>query len=221
MQTPQLLTDIANVMMLLAPSAALLCRVLAGISLRHETGGVNFAIGGGFTKWMFWAVIFVTLPGLLIWFSSSGVSVPSLGGGISSAWLSSFETSVSSFVQNLVMARMVLVLAAFMGLRAILDMAEGESPLPSVLAAFFLLGVQTTYTLLQQYNSGTQYAITDVLASLWTYLASVIMPTAAGLGIFAAIIKFALGKPAMRLVGVSLALLCVSGLWALLQAMAQ
>ena len=92
MQTPQLLTDIANVMMLLAPSAALLCLVLAGISLRRETGGVNFAIGGGFTKWMFWAVIFVTLPGLLIWFSNSGVSVPSLGGGISSAWLSSFET---------------------------------------------------------------------------------------------------------------------------------
>ena len=221
MQTPQLLTDIANVMMLLAPSAALLCLVLAGISLRHETGGVNFAIGGGFTKWMFWAVIFVTLPGLLIWFSNSGVSVPSLGGGISSGWLSSFETDVSGFVQNLVMARMVLVLAAFMGLRAILDMAEGESPLPSVLAAFFLLGVQTTYTLLQQYNSGTQYAITDVLASLWTYLASVIMPTAAGLGVFAAIIKFALGKPAMRLVAVSLALLCVSGLWKLLQAMAQ
>ena len=221
MQTPQLLTDMANVMILLAPSAALLCLVLAGISLRRDTGGVNFAIGGGFTKWMFWAVIFVTLPGLLIWFSNSGVRVPSLGGGISTAWLSSFETDVSSFVQNLVMARMVLVLAAFMGLRAILDMAEGESPLPSVLAAFFLLGVQTTYTLIQQYNTGTQYAITDVLASLWTYLASVIMPTAAALGVFAAIIKFALGKPAMRLVAVSLALLCVSGLWNLLQAMAQ
>jgi len=221
MQTPQLLTDIANVMMLLAPSAALLCLVLAGVSLRHETGGVNFAIGGGFTKWMFWAVIFVTLPGLLIWFSSSGVSVPSLGGGISSAWLSRFETNVSGFVTNFVMARMVLVLAAFMGLRAILDMAEGESPLLSILAAFFLLGVQTTYTLIQQYNTGTQYAITDVLASLWTYLASVIMPTAAGLGVFAAIIKFSLGKPAMRLVAVSLALLCVSGLWKLLQAMAQ
>ena len=62
---------------------------------------MNFAIGGGFTKWMFWAVIFVTLPGLLIWFSNSGVRVPSLGGGISTAWLSSFETDVSSFVQNL------------------------------------------------------------------------------------------------------------------------
>ena len=221
MQTPQLLTDIANVMMLLAPSAALLCLVLSGISLRRDTGGVNFAIGGGFTKWMFWAVIFVTLPGLLIWFSNSGVRVPSLGGGISTAWLSSFETDVSSFVQNLVIARMVLVLAAFMGLRAILDVAEGENPLLSILAAFFLLGVQTTYTLIQQYNTGTQYAISDVLASLWTYLASVIMPTAAGLGVFAAIIKFAMGKPAMRLVAVSLALLCVSGLWELLQAMAQ
>jgi hypothetical protein len=47
------------------------------------------------------------------------------------------------------------------------------------------------------------------------------MPTAAGLGVFAEIIKFAMGKPAMRLVAVALALLCVSGLWNLLQAMAQ
>ena len=221
MQTPQLLTDIANAMLLLAPSAALLCLVLAGISVRRETGGVSFVIGGGFTKWMFWAVLFVTLPGLLTWFSNSGVSVPSLGGGISSSWLARFETDVSGFVQNFVMGRMVPVLAAFMALRAILDTAEGGHPLPSVLAAFFLLGVQTTYALVQQYNTGTQYATTDVLASLWTYLASVVMPTAAGLGVFAAIIKFATGKPAMRLVAVSLALLCVSGLWNLLEAMAQ
>ncbi len=221
MQTPQLLTDIANAMLLLASSAALLCLVLAGISLRRETGGVSFVIGGGFTKWMFWAVLFVTLPGLLTWFSNSGVSVPSLGGGISSSWLARFETDVSGFVQNFVMGRMVPVLAAFMALRAILDTAEGGHPLPSVLAAFFLLGVQTTYALVQQYNTGTQYATTDVLASLWTYLASVVMPTAAGLGVFAAIIKFATGKPAMRLVAVSLALLCVSGLWNLLEAMAQ
>jgi hypothetical protein len=108
MTTPQLLSDIANVMLLLAPSAAVLCLVLAGISLRQETSGVNFAIGGGFTKWMFWAVVFVTLPGLLTWFSSSGVNVPSLGGGISSSWLSTFQTDVSGFVQNLVVARMVL-----------------------------------------------------------------------------------------------------------------
>ena len=124
MQTPQLLNNIANVMMLLAPSAALFCLVLAGTSLRR----VNFAMGGGFTKCIFWAVVFVTLPGLLIWFSNSGVSVPSLGGGINSPWLSRFETDGAGFVTNFVMARMVLVLAAFMGLRAIPDVAEGESP---------------------------------------------------------------------------------------------
>lgn len=221
MQTPHLLTDIANLLILLAPSAALVSLVLAGISLRRETGGVSFVIGGGFTKWMFWAVVFLTLPGLLTWFSGFGVSMPSLGGNITSWWLASFESDVSSFVQNFVMARMVPVLAAFMVLRSILDTAEGGNPLPSVFAAMFLLGAQTTYTLIQQYNTGTQYATVDVLDSLWTYLASVIMPIAAGLGIFGAIIRFAAGKPAMRLVGVSLAMLCVSGLWYLVEAMAQ
>ena len=60
MATPQLLNDIISVLLLLAPSAALLSLVLAGVSLRRE-GTMTFAIGGGFTKWMFWAVIFLTL----------------------------------------------------------------------------------------------------------------------------------------------------------------
>ena len=221
MQTPQLLTDIANLMLLLAPSASLVCLVLAGISLRRETHGVSFVIGGGFTKWMFWAVVFLTLPGLLTWFTNFGVSVPAVGGGIGSSWLAGFQSDVSNFVESFIMARMVPVLAAFMVLRSILDTAEGGHPLPSILAALFLLGTEATYALMQQYNTGTQYATADVLASLWTYLASVIMPIGAGLGVFGAIINFATGKPAMRLVGVSLALLCVSGLWYLVQAMAQ
>jgi hypothetical protein len=221
MRTPQLLTDIANLMLLLAPSASLLCLVLAGISLRRETGGISFVIGGGFTKWMFWAVVFLTLPALLTWFTSFGVNVPSLGGSISSSWLASFQSDVSRFFQDFVMARMVPVLAAFMVLRAILDTVEGGHPLPSILAALFLLGAQTTYVLMGQFNTGTQYATTDVLASLWTYLASVIMPIGAGLGVFGAIINFATGRPAMRLAAVSLALLCVSGLWYLVQGMAQ
>jgi hypothetical protein len=108
-----------------------------------------------------------------------------------------------------------------MVLRAILDTAEGGHPIPSILAALFLLGIQATYTLMTQFNTGTQYSTADVLGSLWTYLASVIMPIAAGLGIFGAIINFATGKPAMRLVALSLAFLCVSGLWYLVQAMAQ
>jgi hypothetical protein len=76
MQPPQLLNDVINVLLLLAPAAAVVCLVLAGISLRYEGGGITFAVGGGFTKWMFWCVVFLTLQPLLSWSSSFGVGVP-------------------------------------------------------------------------------------------------------------------------------------------------
>jgi len=75
MTTPQLLEDVISALLLLAPSAAMLSLVLAGVSLRRE-GTMTFAIGGGFTKWMFWAVVFLTLQPLLSWFTSFGVAVP-------------------------------------------------------------------------------------------------------------------------------------------------
>ena len=61
MAIPELLNDLIRLLLNLAPLAAVGCLVLAGISLRRE-GGTNFIIGGGFTKWMFWAAVFVTLP---------------------------------------------------------------------------------------------------------------------------------------------------------------
>jgi len=219
MATPQLLYDIVNVLLLLAPSAACLCLVLAGISLRREGGGISFVIGGGFTKWMFWAVVFITLAPLLSWFSSFGVGVPLPGGGISTAWLQSFQSDVGSFVSNFVVARLATTVAAFFVLRAILDCAEGANPLPSVVTAMFLLGIQTTYNLLGSYNSGSQYATADVLDSLWTYLAGTIMPVAAGLAIIGAIFNFATQRPALRLLGVALALLSVAAVWRLVLAM--
>lgn len=215
MAVPQLLNDIINTLLLLATPAALVSLVLAGISLRRE-GGTTFLIGGGFTKWMFWSVVFLTLTPLLSWFSSFGMSVPLPGGGIGASWLNSFQSDVSNFVNNFVMARLVTTLAAYFVLRAILDTAAGGHPLPSVLAAMFLLGAQTTYSLMQSYNTGTQYATADVLDSLWNYLAGTIMPIAAGLAIVGAIINFATQRPALRLVGVALALLCVSGIWRLI-----
>src|SRR3989442_5050420 len=187
MAVPQLLNDIVRVLLLLAPAAALVALVLAGISLRRE-GGTTFLIGGSFTKWMFWAVVFVTLVPLVGWFSSFGVAAPLPGGGIGTSWLSSFQSDVSNFVTNFVVGRLVTTLAAYFVLRAILDTAAGGHPLPSVLTAMFLLGIQTTYNLLQSYNTGTRYATADVLDSLLTYLASTIMPIVAGLYIIRAII---------------------------------
>ena len=176
-------------------------------------------IGGGFSKWIFWAVVFLTLEPLLSWFSSFGVEVPLAGGGVTSPWLASFVRDVSHFVTSFVVGRLATTLAAFFVLRAILDAAAGGHPLPSVLTAMFLLGVQTTYNLLESYNTGTPYATADVLDSLWTYLVSTIMPIAAGLALIGAIINFATQRPALRLAGVVLALLSVSAIWQLVLAM--
>jgi len=218
MQTPQLLNDVISLLLLMAPSAALLSLLLAGITLRRE-GGTTFAIGGGFTKWMFWAVVFLTLQPLLTWFSSFGIAVPLPSGGIGTSWLASIQSDIASFVTNFVVGRIVPTLAAFFVLRAILDTAAGENPLASIIAAMFLLGTQTTFSLIQSYNTQTQYATADVLDSLWNHLAGTIMPIAAVLALVGAILNFATRKPFMRLVAVALAFLCVSGIWQLVLAM--
>ena len=218
MGTPQLLNDVISLLLLLAPSAAMLSLVFAGVSLRRE-GTMTFAIGGGFTKWMFWAVVFLTLQPLLSWFSSFGVAVPLPSGGIATSWLANFQSDISQFVSNFVVQRLVPTLAAFFVLRAVLDAASGQPPLPSILAAMFLLGTQTTFSLLESYNTGTQYATVDVLDSLWNHLVGTIMPIAAVLALVGAILNFATRKPFLRQVAVSLAMLTVSALWKLLTSM--
>ncbi len=98
---------------------------------------------------------------------------------------------MSNFVNNFVVGDWPRRWPRYFVLRAILDTAAGGHPLPSVIAAMFLLGVQATYNLLQSYNTGTPYATADVLDSLWTYLVGTIMPITAGLAIIGAIINFA------------------------------
>lgn len=217
MGTPQLLNDVISVLLLLAPSAALLSLVLAGVSLRRE--GTTFVMGGGFAKWMVWAVVFLTLQGLLSWFTWFGVTVPLPSQGIATSWLANFQSDIQQFVSNFVVARLVPTLAAFFLLRAVLDAAAGQPPLPSILAAMFLLGTQTTYSLMASYNSGSQYATVDVLDSLWNHLAGTIMPVAAVLALVGAILNFATRKPFLRLVAVALAMLTVPALWKLLTSM--
>ena len=215
MGTPQLLNDVISVLLALAIPASLLSLVLAGISLRREGG----AMGGGFTKWIFWSVVFLTLKPLLSWFPSLGVAAPLPGGGISTPWLAGFSGDMNTFMTNFVMGKLATVLAAYMVLRAVIDAAQGESLLLSILAAIFLLGAQGTMSLFQAWNSGTQYATVDMLAAAWTYLAGTIMPVAAGLAIVWGIFNYATQRPWLRMVGVALAMLCVAGIWKLVLAM--
>ncbi|MBV8893964.1 MAG: hypothetical protein JO266_18675, partial [Acidobacteria bacterium] len=126
---------------------------------------------------------------------------------------------LAQFVSQFILQRLVPTLAAFLVLRAILDAASGQHPLPPLLAAMFLLATQTTFDLLQSYNTGTQYATLDILDSLWNHLAATIMPIAAVLALIGAILNFAMRKPFLRLVAVSLAMMTASAIWKLLTAM--
>ena len=218
MTNPPMLDDIARLLLALAIPAALLCLVLAGIALRRE-GGTNFSLGGGFSRWMFWAVIFLTLPQLLSWFPGFGVPATIPSGGIGIGWMASMSADLTSFVSNFVVARLAPVLAAFFVLRAVLDVADGSNPLASALAAMFLLSVPSTAALLRGWNDFSPNATADMLASLWTYAVSQIMPIAAGLAIIAAIWAFWQNRRWMHYVAAAGGFLTVSALWQLLRRM--
>ena len=218
MATPQILADIVRLLIQLLPAMALLCLVFAGVALRLE-GGSTFLIGGGFTKWILWCVIMLTLPQLLLWFSFFGLPVPSTAGAISTSWLAGMQNDVSTFVNSFIIGRLTIVLAAYFVVRAVLDVTHGDHPLASVLTAMFLLAIPTTANLISSLQTGTRFSAVDVLDGLWNYLAGRIMPAAAGLAVVAAIFNFATHRPAMRLIAAAVAFLTVSALWRLVQQM--
>jgi hypothetical protein len=220
MTLPQIIVDLLTLLFDMAVPGAICTMVLAGIALRQE-GGVNFQTGGQFQRWVLWSVILLTLPQFLSWFAAQGITMPAQGGGIGSGWVASLQTAFSGFVSNVVVAKLVPVLAAFCVLKAALDAAEGQSPLASIIAGFFLLSVSGTVQLMQSWNSGSQFATTDMLSSAWNFLAGTILPEAAGLAIVGAIFNYARHRPFMPLVGSGLAFLSVSAIWQLVQAMAR
>lgn len=218
MTLPQIIVDLMKLLFDMAVPAAICTMVLAGIALRQE-GGVNFQAGGKFQSWALWCVILLTLPQFLSWFAAQGISMPAQGGSIGSPWVGSVESSFTGFISNIVVARFVPVLGAFCVLKAALDAAEGQSPLASIVAGIFLLSASGTVQLMQTWNSGSEFATTDMLTSAWNFLAGTILPEAAGLAIIGAIFNYARHRPFMPLVGSGLAFLSVSGIWRLVQAM--
>jgi hypothetical protein len=218
MTIPQLLVDLLQLLFDLAAPGAICTMVLAGVALRQESG-VNFEAGGRFQRWMFWSVILLTLPQFLAWFAAQGITMPPQSAGINGAWLLAMETTFKSFVTDVVIDRLVPVLSAFFVLKAALDAAQGRSPLGSVISAMFLLTISTSVTLMQGWNSGSTFATTDMLVSLWNYVAGTILPEAAGLAVVGAVINYARQRAITPLVGSALAFLSVSAIWKLVQAM--
>jgi hypothetical protein len=219
MQTPQFLLDLLQLLLDLAAPAAFCTLAAAGVSLRHE-GGINSHVNGRTGKWIMWTVVLLTLPELLSWIAAQGINIPSGSGSVGTSWLASMETVFKNFVSQIVVARLVPVIAAYFVLKATLDGATGENPLGSVVAALFLMSLSATMQLFQGWNSGGQYAMTDMLTSLWNYIVGQIMPAAAGLACVGAVINFVRHRPWTRLVFAAISFLCVSGLLSLFKAMA-
>jgi hypothetical protein len=219
MPVPQFLLDLLQMLLDLAVPAAFCTLAAAGVSLRHE-GGTNFHVNGRTGKWVLWTVVLLTLPQLLSWIAAQGITIPSASGSVGTSWIASMETVFKSFVNQIVVAKLVPVLAAYFVLKATLDGAAGDNPLASIVAALFLMSLSATMALLQGWNSGGQYATTDMLTSLWNYIVRQIMPAAAGLACVGAVINYVQHRPWTRLVFAAISFLSVSGLLALFQAMA-
>src|SRR5215472_11393120 len=218
MTIPPFLVSLLQLLFDLAVPAAMCTMVMAGVALRQD-GGMNFEMGGRFQRWMVWTVILLTLPQFLAWFAAQGINLPPQGGAVSSPWLASLETTMTNFISQVVVARLVPVLAAFFVLKATLDGANGHSPLGSIIAAIFLLSLSGTVRLMQGFNSGGTLATADMLQSLWSYVAGTILPEAAGLAVVGAIINYSRQRPFARLVFTALAFLSVAGIWKLVRAM--
>jgi hypothetical protein len=219
MPVPQFLLDLLQLLFDLAVPAAFCTLAAAGVNLRHE-GGTNFHVNGRVGKWILWTVVLLTLPQLLSWVAAQGITVPSGSGSVGTSWLASMETVFKSFVAQIVVAKLVPIIAAYFVLKATLDGAAGENPLASIVAALFLMSLSATVQMMQGWNSGGQYAATDMLSSLWNYIVGQIMPAAAGLACVGAVINFVRHRPWTRMIFAAISFLCVSGLVSLFQAMA-
>src|ERR1700684_2614967 len=117
MAPPQLITDFMRLMLLLAPSAAIICLVLAGLGLRQ--GSVPDAlVGGNFAKWMFWAIVFLTLPQLISWFPSFGVPASLPSGGIGTGWMANLQSGLAKLVEHFFVTRRATLLGGIFAPRA-------------------------------------------------------------------------------------------------------
>lgn len=215
MTLPQIISELLQLLFDLAIPAAVCTMVLAGLALRQE--GISFQ--GRFQKWILWTVILLTLPQFLSWFAAQGVVLPPQPAATSSSWVTSMETTFKNFVSDVLLAHLVPVMAAFFILKAVVDGAQGTNPLPAVIGAMFMLSVNSSIQMMQSWNSGSEFATTDMLVSAWNFLASNIFPEAAGLAVVGAIVNYVRHRPVAPLVGSALAFLSVSAIWKLVQTM--
>ena len=219
---PPFLQNVYSLLSSLSVVASLSCFVLAALRLRAE-GGVNYDANGGFFKWILWGAIMLTLPSITIWLRSEGIQIDVLtvgsSGGVS--YVTMIERPVTDFVYNYLVPHIVPVLAAALVFKAVLDGAEGLSPLPSIVAALFLLSIQGFFTMASTWeNNSNPYGTANFLMSMFQYAAYTLSPLIGAMCVVGAIFNYVRGNTWGHLVFSALGFLSLTGLWLLLQTFA-
>ena len=75
---PPFLTGLYGLLIGAAPYMALGCFVVSAVSFRSG-GGLNFEFGGGFTKWIFWGMVFLSLPAIPTVLTAAGIPLQTPG----------------------------------------------------------------------------------------------------------------------------------------------
>src|ERR1700756_42786 len=223
MQAPLVFRAILGLLMDLAIPASLGAFVMAGMRLRSE-GGMNFEASGGFLKWLLWGCFLLSLPGVSQWLQQE--SVPGaqqlvIAGANGAQYTAGIERVTNDFVSNFLVGHVVPVVAASLVFKAVLDMSQGYSPLASIIAALFLLGVEGIWNLATgTWLENGQYGVTDMLMNIFSYAATRISPIGGGLALSGAILNHGRHRPWMGLVASGLGFLSVTGIWALVKSFA-
>ena len=211
------LNGLAGVLLSIAPFVGLCCLVAAGLALRGE-GGINFEIGGNFSRLLLWALIFIALPTVPV-FMSNVLGVPGITNSFtsSSTVFGGMTNAVSTFVNSYLLRLVVPSLAGFLIVKAVLDSGQGESPLPSLVSAVFLLSVQGIYSMAKAWVGNDGYSIATGLANALSYLSSTLCPVGASFCFIGAVVQFIKGGAWGQLVLTGLAMLCCTGIIALVK----
>jgi hypothetical protein len=223
MQAPLVFRAILGLLMDLTIPAALAAFVLAGMRLRSE-GGMNFEASGGFLKWVFWGCFLISVPSVSTWLSGEGIPGAAQftqAGATGAAYTAGIEKVTGDFVDNFLVGHVVPVVAASLVFKAVLDLSQGYSPVASIVAALFLLGIEGIWSLAtESWLQSGQYGVTDTLMNIFGYAANRISPIVGGLAFSAAILNYVRHRPWAGLVASGLGFLSVTGIWALVKTFA-
>ena len=214
--TPQILTDLLGLLLGAAPYFALGCFVTAALTFRSG-GGQNFELNDGFVKWIFWGVVFISLSSLPLFLGAMGVPIQ-MPGSTTSAWVTTLITAVNNFSNGFLLGKIVPVAVGALVLKALLDSAEGKSPVPSIISAILALSIKGMYDMVNSWGlSSDQYGVADGLLKIVNWMGSNVCPAAGALCVIGGIINYGRGKPWGQLAITSVAMLCFSGIWMLVK----